>query len=163
NLFQVEFLSADPMNLPATPLATRLAEAVFEGGGLFAVALRVADLAAALKELGGRGVVPRSQGELKEDGQAVGGGALRGEAGRGGGGGHEPAGGPAQPDPEAPPRRPEQGRAAGARVPAQAPGPPGRHHPRPGGADALLGRRAGRAGGRRGADADAGDPTTADR
>ena len=84
NLFQVEFLSVDPMNLPMTPLATRLSEAVFEGGGLFAVALRVADLGAALKELAGRGVVPRSQGELREGGKAVGGVALLGEQERAG-------------------------------------------------------------------------------
>src|SRR5260370_37457743 len=59
NLFQVEFLSADPVNLPATPLATRLSEAVLEGGRLVAVALRVADLGAALKELAGpRGGAP---------------------------------------------------------------------------------------------------------
>jgi catechol 2,3-dioxygenase-like lactoylglutathione lyase family enzyme len=76
NLFQVDLLTVDPANLPTTPLATRLAEALFERSGLFAVALRVPDLSAALKELGGRGVMPSSQGELHEGGKVIGAVAL---------------------------------------------------------------------------------------
>jgi catechol 2,3-dioxygenase-like lactoylglutathione lyase family enzyme len=76
NLFQVDLLSVDGANLPSTPLATRLAEALFDRSGLFAVALRVGDLSAVLKDLAGRGVVPSSQGELSEGGKVVGGVAL---------------------------------------------------------------------------------------
>src|SRR5579884_1798836 len=84
NLFRVEFLSVDPAGLPSTPLGARLAEAVLEEVGPFAVALRVADLGAALKELGGRGVVPRSQAELRDGGKGVGGVALLAEEERAG-------------------------------------------------------------------------------
>src|SRR5215471_5186308 len=49
NLFEVRFLAADPAGLPSSPLGVRLAAACATPG-LCVVALRVPDLAAALKE-----------------------------------------------------------------------------------------------------------------
>src|SRR5215468_1237306 len=57
DLFTVQFLAADPAGLPESPLAVRLAGACGTPG-LAAVGLRVPDLAAALKELAGKGVTP---------------------------------------------------------------------------------------------------------
>jgi catechol 2,3-dioxygenase-like lactoylglutathione lyase family enzyme len=60
DLFEVQFVAADPQGLPVSPLAVRLAAAC-ASPGLAVIGLRVPDLAAALKELAGKGVQPRSQ------------------------------------------------------------------------------------------------------
>jgi catechol 2,3-dioxygenase-like lactoylglutathione lyase family enzyme len=70
SLFEVQLLAADPQGLPVSPLAVRLAAACATPG-LCAVGLRVPDLAAALKELAGKGVQPRSQGAWHADGRKV--------------------------------------------------------------------------------------------
>lgn len=72
NLFRIEFLAVDPDSLPITPLGVRLAQAIAERPGPFAVAITVPDLPATLAELTGRGVTPRSQGTWREGDKVVG-------------------------------------------------------------------------------------------